>query len=241
MRKLYWWDTRPNLGDLLTPMLFEHYGIDYEWAPPDQAEWVGIGSVLGWFDGFTGTVFGSGRGGDQLPVHDLTRANVLALRGKLTQELVKGGDDAVLGDPGLLLGDLVHDFRTEHEAVIVPHFDDQERMRSTYLDAVIVDVTGDPWEALSQIARANRVISSSLHGLVLADTFGKPRFWDPAPMTQGKGFKFRDYASVVGKFEPNRWVQVNHDKVVGVKKELKEALQSVDPDERGRGKKERND
>lgn len=221
--KLFWWNRVPNLGDNLSWLLLAGYGNAIEWASPEEAEWVGIGSVLGWFDGFTGTVWGSGRGGDELPPHDLTRATVLALRGRETQKLVKGGDGAVLGDPGLLISDFI-DPDPQGYTAVVPHFQDYERLTEKYPDTTVVDVTASAAVGIQQIAHAGMVISSSLHGLVLADAFGIPRKWDYYDGSLGGGFKFKDYASVMGAFEPDIWYTARPERVESVRTELRECL-----------------
>jgi pyruvyltransferase len=221
--KLFWWSTTPNLGDALSRTVLNGHGYDVEWAPPQEAEWVSIGSVLGWFNGFKGVVFGSGRSGKNLPPIDLSRADVRALRGMITRELVKGGDTAVLGDPGLLVSDFVkHD--PQGYVAIVPHWKDQERMKAQYSEAVFVDVRQAPEKTLPLIAGAERVISSSLHGLVLADAFGIPRQWEWFDGVQGDGLKFRDYSTVVGSFEPGEWVVANHSSVEVTRSELRACL-----------------
>jgi pyruvyltransferase len=221
--KLFWWSTTPNLGDALSRTVLNGYGYDVEWALPQEAEWVSIGSVLGWFHGFTGVVFGSGRSGKNQPPIDLSRADVRALRGTLTRDLVKGGDTAVLGDPALLVSDFMkHD--PQGYVAIVPHWQDQERMKVQYPEAVFVDVRQAPGEALPLIAGAERIISSSLHGLVLADAFGIPRQWEWFDGVQSDGFKFRDYGSVVGAFEPGEWVEADLPLVETTRSELRACL-----------------
>ena len=218
--KLYWWNEVPNLGDRLTQLLLFHRGVAVEWTPVQQAEMVGIGSVLELFDGKAVTVFGTGRAGPKAPRTDLTRANVLALRGMKTWELTDRHSEPVLGDPGLLAADLIPHRRDAYVATVA-HWKDQERMMTLYPGARFVDVRGDPMDALVAIADAERVVSSSLHGIVLADAFGKPRLWDWFGGTQAGGFKFHDYGSVVGAFEPGEWKQVDAS---STKKELRQCL-----------------
>lgn len=51
---------------------------------------------------------------------------------------------------------------------------------------------------VGQIARCRAVLSTSLHGLVVADSFGIPVVWfELEPALWGKDFKFLDYESVV--------------------------------------------
>lgn len=219
--KLFWWNTRPNLGDELSRLVLESHGYDVEWAPPKDANWVGVGSILGWFNGFRGTVFGAGRAGTGLPPMDLTQADVRALRGVYTRDLVRGGAEAVLGDPGLLI-ELAPD--PHGYDAIVPHWQDQERMKMFHPDAVFVDVTEKAEVTLPLIAGADRIISSSLHGLVLADALGIPRQWEWFDRVQGRGFKFRDYGSVVGGFDPGEWHTARASLVEAVRSELSECL-----------------
>lgn len=214
--RLYWWNRLPNLGDQLGRLLFPQA----EWAPPSQAEWVSAGSVLESFDGFTGTVFGTGRAGPHSPPTDLRQAHVLALRGTRTRDLALAQDEMVLGDPGLLANTLVEPNPQSYTA-IVPHWSDQQRMLAAYPGARFVDVTRPPMRAIQTIADAARVISSSLHGVVLADAFGVPRMWDWFDGVQAAGFKFADHGSVVGSFAPGEW----HNPDVGhVQRELRQCL-----------------
>jgi len=222
--RLFWWNTVPNLGDVLTKMLLEHGGEQVEFAPVSSAEWVGIGSVLELFFDSRATIFGTGRAGPSAPPTNLRKARVLALRGTATRALTFS-DAEVLGDPGLLVTDLQERWDGDYTA-IVPHWQDVPRLRALYPDATIVDVTGDPKAALLVLAGAGRIISSSLHGVVFADAYGIPRCWDPSPTTQAKGFKFRDYGTVVGAFEPMEWHTADPGLIERVKGDLRGCLTS---------------
>jgi hypothetical protein len=73
--------------------------------------------------------------------------------------------------------------------------------------ATIIDVTRPPLEVIAAIAGCERIISSSLHGIVVADAFGLPRRWETFDRVQGRGFKFHDYSSALGlKIEPGVWL-----------------------------------
>lgn len=219
--RVFWWNVQPNIGDTFTSLWLDHAGIDVEWAPPETAELVGAGSVLELFADREVTVFGTGRAGHRA---GFTRhpGRVKAVRGLFTRELIYADVD-VLGDPGLLASDLTE--RTDGGyTAIVPHWEDQGRMRASYPDAEFVDVMGDPMTELAKLAGAERVISSSLHGIVFADAFGIERYWDYFPGVQAYGFKFRDYASVIGKFNPSEWKTANTARVRAVQGELRECL-----------------
>ena len=219
--RLFWWDRVPNIGDRISAMLLRHHGQEVQWSPPREADWVAAGSVLEHFDGFTGTVWGTGRAGPHSPPTDLSAARVLALRGKDTLALAKTENVPVLGDPGILACDLVKQGpRDSGYTAIVPHWQDQERMRETYREGVFVDVVDDVLEALRLISGASRVVSSSLHGIVFADSYGVTRMWDWFDGVQARGFKFRDYGTVLGSFEPGEWYKPDP----GLVKDIKDGL-----------------
>jgi hypothetical protein len=91
-----------------------------------------------------------------------------------------------------------------------------------------LDPGGDPIEMVYDAAHCERIVSSSLHGLILADALGIPTMWDPWPTDHASGFKFRDYASAYGeRIEPYRW-RVADQTQVGMKQAaLRKAMAKV--------------
>jgi pyruvyltransferase len=223
--KLYWWDRVPNLGDVVGKLLLERFGYDVERAGSSQADWFATGSILERADGTTATIWGSGRFGQTYPPTDLHRANVLALRGRRTAEYVTGIGEVAYGDPGLLVDELIPHRGGEGD-VIVPHWEDQSRMRADFPHARFVDVTGDPWEALEAIAGADRVISSSFHGVVFADAYGIPRMWQ---LTTAHPFKFLDHGTVVGFAPPDVWFTADPSTIAETKEVLRTCLSTSVP------------
>ena len=61
--KVFYWNKKTNFGDLLTPLLLKRFArIDSEWAPPDEAQLVMVGSVLDLIPNeFPGIIFGAGK------------------------------------------------------------------------------------------------------------------------------------------------------------------------------------
>lgn len=57
-------------------------------------------------------------------------------------------------------------------------------------------------QVIRQIGRCRKIVSSSLHGIILADAFGIPRRTEMAASMaspwEGQSYKFRDYAGSVG-------------------------------------------
>jgi pyruvyltransferase len=87
---------------------------------------------------------------------------------------------------------------------IVPHYVDKgspevERLRASP-DVRIIDIEGGILEVIDQINSCENVVSSSLHGMIVADAYGIPSAWvTMSGRVAGEGFKFRDYLASVGR------------------------------------------
>ena len=141
---------------------------------------------------------------------------ICAVRGKLTREyLISQGIDcpAVYGDPALLTP-LVYNPRVKKKYVmgIIPHYVDMNNPLVTYLQNLlpgrisVIKMQGyNDWhEVIDEIKQCNFVVSSSLHGLILADAYQVPNIWvELSDNVTGEGFKFRDYFSSVDRNDKN--------------------------------------
>ena len=136
---------------------------------------------------------------------------ICAVRGKLTREyLISQGIDcpAVYGDPALLMP-LVYNPRVKKKYVmgIIPHFLDMNNPLVAYLQNLsggisVIKMQGyNDWhEVIDEIKQCDFIISSSLHGLILADAYQVPNVWiEFSDKVYRKGFKFRDYFSAVNR------------------------------------------
>jgi hypothetical protein len=90
-------------------------------------------------------------------------------------------------------------------------------------------VAGDPEGLIALAASCQRIVSSSLHGLILADALGIPNMWDPYPPADpGDGFKYRDYASAYGeRIAPYEWRLADQRLVAAKQAALRAAVQSL--------------
>jgi hypothetical protein len=68
----------------------------------------------------------------------------------------------------------------------------------------VIDVRREPEAVFRDVAACESILSSSLHGLITADSFGIPSAWiELSSKVLGDGFKFRDYFSSIGiRHEP---------------------------------------
>jgi pyruvyltransferase len=171
-------------------------------APLPVPNLIGIGSIAHWSDEHS-VLWGCGLIAADLPYR--APAEVLAVRGKLTRDdLTSRGVRCpdVLGDVGLLLPDLIVPSPARHPVGLVPHYVDRaskfvERCRR---DGVpLVDVHATPEVYVDQLTSCRRIVSSSLHGIVIAHAYGIEAVWVKiSDRVHGDGFKFFDYYSSLG-------------------------------------------
>jgi len=204
----YWGGGPSNLGDFLPPILLEYYGLKPIKTPKkniDTTEILTIGSILDLVSqDYSGYVVGSGL------MYDADRhfpsAKILAVRGALTRDRVGAPKDTPLGDPGLLVPKIYKKRKLKiYTLGLVPHYVDKhdERIREIfdrYPDKIkIIDIQQKPENAISDIDQCEFILSSSLHGLITADSLGIPGGWILlSDKVAGEGFKFRDYSSAFG-------------------------------------------
>ncbi|WP_124391977.1 polysaccharide pyruvyl transferase family protein [Rhodococcus wratislaviensis] len=148
-------------------------------------------------------VWGSGVNGKSLNARfDFDSLDVRAVRGPLTRDfLVDRGIDVpeVYGDPGLLVGrlwgrELAASGYPRREVTVVPNLNDF----GLYERTSNVLHPGSPIsECLARIAASDFVTGSSLHAVVLAESWGIPARLVSSP--HEPQFKYADYYSGTGR------------------------------------------
>lgn len=229
--KAYWWKGKrqPNWGDWLTPLLLSRFAhVQPEWVERGSAEVVCVGSILGQIIGpwFTGTVLGAGKlfADQTVP----PRASVLALRGPLSARGVAG--TFALGDPGLLADELVTIDTKRYDLCLIPHWSDKtlaHDTRFTQYEHVVIDPAWDALSVIRTIAESKKVVSSSLHGLILADALSIPRRFEASADWSNDGgfFKVRDHNAAIGlPFITGKLQAADSNRVADRKTDLKDAF-----------------
>lgn len=200
----YWFDQFSNFGDALTPWLLTKAGYHPRLSKAADAELIGVGSLLEMVpDSYRGAVWGTGLlYGRPVP---LPHAQFLAVRGALTRDVLDLPLETVLGDPGLLVSLYVRPRGTISNSVglVFHHAHADLPLWKSVAECIpgsrLIDPVGAPQHVIRQIAQCERILSSSLHGLITADAFGIPAAWLELPThpLRGGEFKFNDYESVV--------------------------------------------
>lgn len=134
--------------------------------------------------------------------------DIRAVRGPMTREmLIKLGHNCpeVYGDPGILMP-LIYQpnykiiNREEKEYAIIPQFTTENEVRKYFTDDMIISMnTNDYKSVIDKIVSCKVVYSSSLHGIILAESYGIPAiFFRGIPSIID--FKYKDYYASTGRF-----------------------------------------
>lgn len=159
-----------------------------------------VGSIVSWGNG-SSTIWGSGFMNESDGFKG--EAKVLAVRGEYTNEkLQKMGFSGsnVYGDPALLLP-LLYEPKSnkDYKLGIIPHMSEVDYFINNYGDTnKIIDLrTFDVERIIDEICSCEYILSTSLHGIIVAHAYGIPALWIKKHYINTDGFKFRDYFSSV--------------------------------------------
>lgn len=203
-------ETVKNWGDALNAYLISrvsgkevvHYGSYYNtgWKPT----LAGIGSILDNNAVKNLVVWGSGFK-SEAAVMRVNPVTVCAVRGQLTRKkLLQAGlaCPEVYGDPAIALPRFYQSKITKpsFRLGIIPHYVDKVDSRVLALSrqpgVKVIDVLSDIEDFVDQLCACEVIMSSSLHGLIAADAYGRPRIWMKlSDRIAGDSFKFNDYFS----------------------------------------------
>ncbi|SFK75931.1 pyruvyltransferase [Lachnospiraceae bacterium KH1T2] len=197
-----------NLGDMLAEPIYEYMlkrnGLDKDAKVSKTKHLYTIGSLimLAYQDA---TIWGSGilleePAGFIWKRSKSRKLDVRCVRGPRTMKrLQENGYDVsncVMGDPGVLMP-LIYkpEEREKKDYVVIRHM--SKKTGKSYANEVNI-ITNDWKETINQIYNSKLVISSSLHGLILAEAYGIPAILlDNTEF--GDHFKYQDYYMSTGR------------------------------------------
>jgi len=222
-----------DLNDTLIPNMF---GVETLPADISFASFASIGSILHRFlKSFEPDIvlhanpihiWGSGFMFDEDAATESFKTDMVfhAVRGKLTRSIVSdilGNEDMLsipLGDPAILVSKYKPPNKKIHKLGLVPHFLDLDNEYVKDLcnkqDVLLIDPGNEVERVLQDISSCQAILSSSLHGLIIADSYCIPNMWVTFSDDARKGsrfghskrfdneksinFKFYDYYSTFG-------------------------------------------
>lgn len=219
--KLFWCRGRgredadkQNFGDYLSANLVEVFsGRKVVHAAIKHADMIAVGSVLNrekkarrWGLPRKLHIWGTGSGSPEYTFSG--RHYYHAVRGLKCKEQIQDLKcQPVMGDPGLLSPWVIRKPTSRKISVgLIPHFchhnaPEIAALQSMIPKARIINVFSPVKQVLEEIASCDFVLSSSLHGLIVADSFGVPNQWLSLERSREWEFKFHDYYSSYGLFD----------------------------------------
>jgi pyruvyltransferase len=191
----FWWGSL-NFGDSLSEVVLGHVsrGTPVCVSHTYSGKMLGVGSVLHRALAEGDVVWGSGAIRETRIVPP-PNVRFLAVRGPLTQSIVEGDVPSVFGDPSVLMPEIYSPRKGPRFRVgIVPHYADRAFVKSADPAIKVIDVWW-PWRrVIDYITSCDVIVSSSLHGLIVAEAYGVPAAWiRVSDGITGGNFKFNDY------------------------------------------------
>lgn len=166
---------------------------------PYESSLLAVGSMLT-FGNKKSRIWGSGF------MNEFEKYNggkVYAVRGKLSNQKIieQGGKGCdVFGDPALLLPLFVKASKEKvYPFAIIPHWKETDFFIEKYGDQYpIIDFrTKDVLNVVEKITSCQAILSTSLHGIIVAHAYNIPAIWIKEGYIDTDGFKFADYFSSV--------------------------------------------
>jgi pyruvyltransferase len=215
---LFWWSEprlmskkKENYGDLLSKYLVGHIsGKAVKWVHPKKQPWfqlnkkhfLGTGSIIHHVNKFS-IVWGSGIIDEFQPIEN---AEFCAVRGPETRRrLINLGYKCpeIYGDPALLLPNYYKPaIKKKYKLGIIPHYTDFKMISTLYanLEGIkVIDImTMNVEEKTNEILACEKIVSSSLHGIIIPHAYNIPALWIPfSKKPFGSGIKYFDYLKSV--------------------------------------------
>lgn len=203
-----------NVGDSLNAPILSWLGLEFDELTTDRSErgkFVGIGSLMTAVRKGD-TVWGTGIMRPDAKYTKAAGARFLAVRGKHTRQhlISKGVKNVpeVYGDPALLLPLIYNpkwDFGHNVKVAYMPHYIEKDEFKRQHGKLKpgewFIDAETTDWKkVVRQIKQADLLVTSSLHGIILADAYGVPVEWTGySDKIIGGKWKFFDYFSVTGR------------------------------------------
>ena len=206
---LEYWNFSDNVGDRLAPVITEwmlkRLGLGLAEPVAHPCHLLTLGSILG-LGIFDAVVWGSGVNtfehvGRIARQKDWRRLDIRAVRGPLTAQVLREHGyvcPQVYGDPAVLLPllyPIVHPAR-KCGALRIGHYTRKAESGEEWLSVR----TGDWRTFLDKLSGAEVVYSSSLHGIILAESYGIPAIFVREGM-ETELMKYYDWYFATGRYE----------------------------------------
>lgn len=215
---VFYWDGKPNFGDLIGPYLISKMTRKPVLNIKDlrYSGIMSVGSIIHMLDRKNMVIWGSGLMYEptNMQLKRLKNYNpqILSVRGHETaKQLTKAGlslpDDKLYGDPALILPFFYKPQVSKDKKIgICPHYIHKSNFLKNIIgknELKIINVQNDVETVIDEIASSSVCISTSLHGLIIAQAYNVPWVWLEIidENLTGEDFKFNDFFSTLDKLK----------------------------------------
>lgn len=206
---LLWWEGHCNLGDYLSSVIYEwvleQKNLCKSRTIKETKVLMALGSILA-IGAWDATVWGSGVLSMKIVPELYERSffrklDIRAVRGPITRHILRSiGYDCpeVYGDPAILMPFIYPPKREEkrYGTSLVSHYAKAEEHDYTNVNLINIE-THDYKHFIDELLRSEKVISSSLHGVILAEVYGIPAVY--LNKDTGDDLKFWDWYMSTGR------------------------------------------
>lgn len=185
---LEWWSKKDNVGDYISKVVYDYmlnyYSLNANKTVKKTTHLMAVGSLIGMYE-FDAIVWGSG-------VHCMNNVrniykqckyrkyDIRLLRGPITSEILKSAGYSVpdvYGDPAVIMP-LIYKpnvIEKTYDVSVILHLSQKkyEIEQTKSLNYINVE-THDFRYFIDEIVKSKLIISSSLHGIILAEAYGVP-------------------------------------------------------------------
>jgi hypothetical protein len=210
--RIFWWSIKnrqgyekENFGDILTPYLVKRlskkdplfFEVKSKFSKYFK-HYIMIGSIISYAN-VKSVVWGAGIIKKNQKIKNAT---FLAVRGPLTQQRLRDlgyKAPSAMGDPALLMPLVYNPEKKKiYKYGIIPHYIEEDLVLAMFKDhpdiKIISLLTNDIESVIDKIVSCEYIISTSLHGIIIAHCYGIPARWGKlSDRLSGDGTKFLDY------------------------------------------------
>lgn len=212
---VHWWNKKKNFGDALSPWLASRLyngEVEFNNGAKGRKTHLVIGSVISKATPRT-HIWGAGSFGTETMTglstsHSICKeATYHAVRGPLTRNLLRVHGvscPSIYGDPALLTPYFYNPYlKKEYEVGVIIRWSETKHADLDFGEGVkkIFFATDKIEETINDILSCKRIMSSAMHGIIIADAYGIPSAWLYSSKSLGLAFKYYDYMLSVNKVQ----------------------------------------
>lgn len=183
---LEYWKSKVNVGDMLAPVIYDYMlkknGLSKNAIVPKRVHLMTVGSLIGLMP-FDAVIWGTGIHRVNITknlIHNRKKINydIRAVRGPVTKfimDILGYQCPETFGDPAILMKLIYQpkDIKKEYDISVIYHLFHKNLNKQENLHYIDTQ-TSDYKFFINEIMKSKLIISSSLHGIILAETYGIP-------------------------------------------------------------------